>query len=56
VTTEMKYFQSLIVPFNIEQAFSVDPISDYIIKDGINAFNFKSKWKNILELLLYQLH
>ena len=33
--------QSLIVPFNIEQAVSVVPIGDYTIKDGIDEFNFK---------------
>lgn len=43
MTTEIKRLQSLIVPFNIEQAVNVDPIGDYTIKDGINAFNFKSK-------------
>ncbi|MFT5636604.1 MAG: hypothetical protein ACI89T_002073 [Cognaticolwellia sp.] len=43
MATEIKRLQSLIVPFNIEQAVNVDPIGDYTIKDGINAFNFK--WK-----------
>jgi len=40
-TAEIIIVQSLDVPFNVEQAINVDPIGDYIIKDGINAYNFK---------------
>jgi len=40
-TSEILIAQSLDVPFNVEQAISVDPIGDYTIKDGINDFNFK---------------
>jgi len=39
------------VPFNIEQAVNVDPIGDYIIKDGIEGFIFKRKMKLILNFI-----
>lgn len=43
ITPEFTYFQSLIVPFNIEQAVIVDPVGDYNNKDGIDEFFFKRK-------------
>jgi hypothetical protein len=43
ITSEIYYYQSLIVPFNIEQAVIVDPIGDYNNKDGIDEVIFKSK-------------
>lgn len=46
-TYELKYFQSLIVPFNFEQAVIVVPIGDYTIKDGIDEIIFKQKNKLI---------
>tara|TARA_B110000211_G_scaffold35470_1_gene35794 strand:- start:21894 stop:22022 length:129 start_codon:yes stop_codon:yes gene_type:complete len=40
------------VPFNIEQAVNVDPIGDYIIKDGINEYYFKSKFDYFLNKII----
>lgn len=40
-TSEINNAQSVKMPFNIEQAVSVDPIGDYNIKDGIDGFKFK---------------
>ena len=40
-TSETYNAQSVKVPFNIEQAVNVDPIGDYIIKDGIDGYKFK---------------
>lgn len=48
ITLENWKSQSLIVPFNIEQAVNVDPIGDYTIKDGIAELVFKRKMKKIL--------
>jgi len=47
ITSEIFYSQSLIVPFNIEQAVIVDPIGDYNNKDGIDGIFFKRKLKLI---------
>lgn len=47
ITSKKLYSQSLIVPFNIEQAVNVAPIGDYIIKDGIDEKFFKLKNKKI---------
>ena len=47
ITSETFYSQSLIVPFNIEQAVNVDPIGDYNNKDGIDGIVFKRKLKLI---------
>ena len=51
ITSEIFYSQSLIVPFNIEQAVIVDPIGDYNNKDGIDGIVFKRKLKLIFLFL-----
>ncbi len=44
-TSETYNAQSVKVPFNIEQAVNVDPIGDYNIKDGIDAYKFNRESK-----------
>lgn len=41
----MFIYKGIKVPFIIEQAVNVDPIGDYIIKDGNDCFFFKRKAK-----------
>tara|TARA_R110002126_G_scaffold170443_2_gene319372 strand:+ start:261 stop:428 length:168 start_codon:yes stop_codon:yes gene_type:complete len=48
-TSEIYNAQSVKMPFNIEQAVNVDPIGDYIIKDGIDEYKFNRESKKILK-------